>query len=119
LGIKILVIVIEGESIIQGLISLQPFENYIEMHLIETAPHNFGSSKKYTGVAGNMVAFACKMSYEYGFGGNLGFMAKTRLIRHYMDAFGAEILFKNRMSISGKSAEKLVNLYYKNFFDGR
>lgn len=119
LRIKILVIVIEGESIIQGLISLQPFENYIEMHLIETAPHNYGKLKKYMGVAGNMVAFACKMSYEYGFGGNLGFMAKTRLIRHYIDAFGAEILFKNRMSISGKSAEKLVNSYYKNYFDGR
>lgn len=56
-------LVFKGDSIIQGLISLQAYENYIEMHLIETAPHNFGSSKKFTGVVGNMVAFACKMSY--------------------------------------------------------
>jgi hypothetical protein len=35
-----------------------------------------------------------------------------------MDTFGAELLFKNRMSISGKSAEKLVNSYYKNYFNG-
>jgi hypothetical protein len=112
-------LVIEGGSIIQGLISLQAFANYIEMHLIESAPHNYGRLKKYAGVAGNLVAFACKMSYDCGYSGNVGFMAKTMLIRHYMDAFGADLLFKNRMSISGKSAEKLVNLFYKNYFDGR
>jgi hypothetical protein len=37
---------------------------YLEMHLIENAPHNFGTKKTYLGVAGNLVAFACKMSFE-------------------------------------------------------
>ncbi|MEJ7736976.1 MAG: hypothetical protein WKF97_06080 [Chitinophagaceae bacterium] len=38
-------LIVKGESNIQKLISLQPVENFVEMHLIETAPHNYGSSK--------------------------------------------------------------------------
>jgi len=112
-------LVINTGTTIQGLISLQPVENYIEMHLIETAPHNYGSSKQYVGVPGNLVAFACKMSFDAGFDGFVGFKAKTRLIQHYIDTLGAELLFRDRMSISGSSAKKLVNSYYKNYLDGR
>lgn len=61
--------VLKGDDAIQGLISLERAENYIEMHLIETAPHNFGMAKKYAGVAGNLVAFACKISFDLGFEG--------------------------------------------------
>ena len=71
------------------------------------------------GVAGNLVAFACKMSYDYGFDGIIGFTSKTILIRHYIDTLGAELVFRNKMIIAGKSAEKLVNSYYKNYFDDR
>ncbi|HMF73753.1 MAG TPA: hypothetical protein VK616_19865 [Flavitalea sp.] len=112
-------LVVRGETMIQGLISLQPVENYIEMHLIETAPHNYGSSKKYVGVPGNLVAFACKMSFDFGFEGFVGFRAKTQLIKHYIDTLGAELIFRDRMSISENSAKKLVNSYYKNYLDGR
>lgn len=89
------------------------------MHLIETAPHNYGKSKLYLGVPGNMVAFACKMSFEFGFDGFVGFVAKTHLVQHYIDNFGAELVFKNRMRIARESAKKLVNSYYKSFFDGK
>ena len=112
-------LLIRNDSVIQGLISLQPVENYIEMHLIETAPHNYGSSKKYVGVAGNLVAFACKTSFESGFEGFVGFRAKTKLIQHYIDTLGAELIFRDRMSLSGISAKKLVNSYYKNYFSER
>lgn len=107
-------LIVNNESIIQGLISLQPVENYVEMHLIETAPHNYGKSKKYVGVAGNLVAFACKMSFELGFEGFVAFRAKTQLIQHYVDTLGAEVIFRDRMRISGISAKKLVNSYYNN-----
>jgi len=108
-------LVIRGDEVIQGLISLQVLDGYIEMYLIETAPHNFGHKKKYKGVPGNLVAFACKMSFEKGFGGYVGFIPKTRLIQHYIDTLGAELLFKDRMQISEKSAEKLVNSYFKDY----
>ena len=112
-------LVIKGETSIQGLLSLQPAENYIEMHLIETAPHNYGKSKKYIGVPGNLVAFACKTSFNSGYDGFVGFTAKTQLIQHYIDTLGAELIFRDRMSISGNSAKKLVNSYYNNYLDGR
>lgn len=111
-------LVIRGEQNVQGLISLHWDVKFIEMDLIEVAPHNFGREKRYIGVAGNLVAFVCKMSYEAGFEGCVGFAAKTRLIQHYRDSLGAELIYKNRMSISGKSAEKLVNSYYKDYFHG-
>jgi hypothetical protein len=36
-----------------------------------------------------------------------------------MEMLGAEVIFRNRMAISGDSAKKLVNSYYKNYLDGR
>ena len=115
-GRQLYKLVVKGGSIIEGLISLRLFEAHIEMELIETAPHNFGRSKKWVGVPGNLVAFACKMSFDSGLEGFVGFEAKTRLIQHYIDKFGAALIYKNRMSISGNSAKKLVNSYYKDYF---
>jgi hypothetical protein len=112
-------LVIKEETSIQGLLSLQPAENYIEMYLIETAPHNYGHSKKYVGVPGNLVAFACKTSFDFGYEGFVGFTAKTQLIQHYIDTLGAELIFRDRMAISGNSAKKLVNSYYNNYLDGK
>ena len=71
-------LVIRGNEVIQGLISVQPFVGYVEMYLIETAPHNFGRKKRYNGVPGNLVAFTCKMSFEMGFGGFVGFARMPR-----------------------------------------
>ena len=39
------------------------------MDLIESAPFNLGRNKIYEGVAGNLVAFACKVSFQRGFAG--------------------------------------------------
>ncbi len=109
---------IKNDAMVQGLISLQVMENFIEMHLIETAPHNFGKEKKYMGVAGNLVAYACKLSFESGFEGYVAFTAKTELIEHYKQTLDAELIFKDRMTISTLPAKKLVNSYYKNYFNG-
>ena len=107
---------------IQGLISLELIysQSYIEMHLIENAPHNLSKKKQFLGVAANMVAFACKMSFDLNFNGFVSFTAKTRLVDHYIKTLGAQVIFKNnRMGILTKSAKNLVNSYYKNHFDGR
>lgn len=115
-------LVIEGDDEIQGLVSLEPVpdERYIEMHLIENAPHNYGRKKKFLGVAGNLVAFACKMSFELEYDGVVAFTAKTRLVDHYIETLGAQSLYsRERMAIFANSAEILVNSYYKDFFSGR
>jgi hypothetical protein len=102
---------------IHGLISFEPLksEQFIELHLIENAPHNFGANKQFLGVAANMVAFACKTSFELGFEGFVAFTAKTKLVKHYIETLGARLLFGNsRMGIFTEEAKILVNSYYKN-----
>lgn len=118
-GRKLYKLLLQNSPVIQGMISIEVLENFIEMHLIEVARHNYGKTKKYAGVAGNLVAFACKSSFDLGFLGFVAFTAKTRLIQHYINTLGAEPIFHNRMSISGISAKKLVNLYFKNYLDGK
>jgi hypothetical protein len=108
-------LVIEGTKRIQGLLSIEIMDRHIEMHLIENAPHNLGKSKEYIGAATNLVAFACKISFELGFDGFVSFLPKTRLFEHYRKTLGAERIFKNRMQIPTHSAKKLVSLYYKSY----
>jgi hypothetical protein len=62
---------IKGETEIQGLISfkVEHDNKCLFLPLIESAPHNFGKSKKFIGVPANLVAFACKKSFELGFNG--------------------------------------------------
>lgn len=120
-GRQIFKLVLVEEIDIQGLISLEPqtSQSFIEMHLIESAPHNYGKRKKFLGVPANLVAFACKMSFEMGFDGFVGFKAKTRLKAHYIETLGARDLgLDDRMAIFTPEAKKLVNSYYKDFFKG-
>ena len=48
-------------EVVQGLISLAVTPDNVYMHLVENAPFNVGQNKVYAGVAGNLVAFACKL----------------------------------------------------------
>ena len=116
-------LVLAGDPKIQGLISLEPIpgQKFIEMHLIENAPHNHPGHKQFAGVAGNMVAFACKRSFELGFDGYVAFTAKTNLVPHYIESLGAQVIYsKNRMGIFTPAARNLVSSYYKDFFhDGQ
>ncbi len=106
----------EEQNIIQGLICFELKEGYIEMHLIETAPHNFGKNKRYIGVMYNLVAFVCKLSFDNGFDGVVAFTAKTTLIKHYQEKLGAnKIPGFNRMVILTPEAKNLVNSYYINY----
>lgn len=103
-------------DIIHGLICFELKEGYIEMHLIEAAPHNFGKNKLYIGVMYNLVAFVCKLSFDNGFEGIVAFTAKTILINHYQEKLGAiRIPGFNRMIILTPGAKNLVNSYYINY----
>ena len=104
-------------DIIQGLICFEKKNDHIFMHLIETAPHNYGKEKKYFGVAGNLVAFGCKLSFEYGFGGYVSFKAKTKLVEHYEKTLGAKLLFGQLMELNTNASIKLINQYYPEFFN--
>jgi hypothetical protein len=53
------------------------------------------------------------MSFDYGFEEFVGFTAKMQLIQHYIDTLGAQLIFRDRMSISGtaKSICLVLNSY--------
>ena len=67
-------------DVFQGLVSLSIDVDHIYMHLIESAPFNLGKKKVYLGVPGNLVAYACRLSFQKGFEGFVSFHSKTQLI---------------------------------------
>ncbi|MGC4038764.1 MAG: hypothetical protein QM764_22570 [Chitinophagaceae bacterium] len=106
---------INNPAIIQGLISLTDKGDHIFMDLIENAKFNKGSKKLYKGVAGNLVAFACKISFDKTYNGVVSFVSKTQLIDHYSKTLGAKLFGGNRMFIDTKEAYILTIKYFKDF----
>ena len=106
-------LVIESnEEINQGLISITDNHDHIFMNLIESAKFNKGKSKLYEGVPGNLVAFACRLSFEKGYDGIVSFIAKTKLIKHYETSLGATIFHGDQMYIDTPAALKLIRQYF-------
>ncbi len=106
--------IVNNQSVIQGLVSLEVKSDHVYMHLVESAPFNKGKTKLYAGVPGNLVAFACRLSFQRGHKGNVSFLSKTQLVQHYIDTLGA-IHFGGRiMIIDTKAALKLTNKYFPN-----
>ncbi|WP_229725165.1 hypothetical protein [Hymenobacter baengnokdamensis] len=68
------------------------------MHLVESANFNKGSNKVYLGVLANLVAFACRWSFELGYDGFVSFDSKSALKTHYKEALGAQELGGLRLS---------------------
>jgi hypothetical protein len=83
---------LKGDKQIQGIIELLEERNVIVMPLIESINYNQGKSKKYHGVAGNPVAYACKLSMDKGFNGYVNFRSKNSGIEHYKKTLGAKLL---------------------------
>ena len=99
-------------NIIQGLVSLEVKTDHVYMHLIESAPFNLGKEKIYLGLPGNLVAFACKLSFQRGGEGYVSFLSKTKLIEHYERSLGAIHVGGGKMVITTQEALKLTNKYF-------
>jgi len=106
--------IVNNQTIIQGLISLEVRSDHVFMHLVESAPFNKGKTKLYSGVPGNLVAFACKLSFQRGHEGNVAFISKTQLIDHYKESLGAIHAGGRLMIINSAAAFKLINRYFSN-----
>lgn len=100
-------------NIIQGLLSLTLEPDHVYMDLLESAPFNRGKNKLYEGVAGNLVAYACKVSFNNGFDGYISFTAKTKLIDHYIKTLEAYHFGGHLMIINTLAANKLIDKYFK------
>lgn len=105
--------IINNPNIIQGLLSFTIKPDHLYMNLLESAPFNLGHKKLYDGVPGNLVAYACKVSFQNGFDGFVSFTAKTKLIEHYEKTLGAYHFGNQLMIIQPQVAQHLVNKYFK------
>ena len=106
--------IVNNPTIIQGLVSLEVKADHVYMHLVENAQFNKGQTKMYSGVAGNLVAFACKLSFQRGHQGNVSFLSKSQLVHHYEKTLGAFHFGGRVMIIETQSALKLINKYFQN-----
>ena len=104
--------IVNNQTIVQGLICLEIKSDHVYMHLVESAPFNKGKTRIYAGVPGNLVAFACKLSFQRGHEGNVSFFSKTQLVQHYIDTLGALHFGGRVMIIDTNAALKLLNKYF-------
>ena len=105
--------ILNNQDIIQGLLSVSIENDHIFMNLLESAPFNIGKQKLYEGVAGNLVAYACKLSFQKGFEGFVAFTAKSKLIEHYEETLGAFHFKNQRMIIDTDASKFLASKYFK------
>ncbi|TPG33435.1 hypothetical protein [Flavobacterium pectinovorum] len=105
--------IVNNSNIVQGAISITIEQDHVYMNLLESSPFNVGKNKLYEGVSGNLVAFACKVSFQKGFDGFVAFTAKTNLIKHYEENLGAFHFKNQRMIIETEASKKLVKKYFK------
>ena len=105
--------IVDNPEIVQGLISLTVRTDHLYMFLLESAPFNLGKKKLYEGVPGNLVAFACKLSFQRGGEGFVSFESKTKLIDHYVKTLGAYHFGRHLMVIDTIAAKGLVDKYFK------
>lgn len=106
--------IINNPTIVQGLVSFSIKTDHIYMNLLESAPFNLGRNKIYEGVPGNLVAYACKASFQNGFDGFVSFDAKTSLIEHHKKSLGANHVGGQLMIIPTHISQNLVDKYFKN-----
>ena len=108
---------IAGDNNIQGLVAVTDYQRdmAVYVNIAESAPHNLGKGKKYSGVGGHLFAIAAKISYDKGYGGFLFMDAKnTELVEHYRNTLGAVLIGRPhpyRMFVDEENAIKLLNTY--------
>ena len=105
--------IVNNPDIVQGLISFTVRTDHVYMFLLESAPFNLGRGKLYEGVPGNLVAYACKVSFQRGGEGFVSFESKTKLIDHYVKILGAYHFGGHLMIIDTNAAKRLVDKYFK------
>ena len=68
--------------------------------------------KEYNEVGICLFTEVCKRSFEIGYDGYVEFIAKSNLVKYYMDNMRAIPIDAQRMYINTSGAKKLVDKYY-------
>lgn len=97
---------------ILGLMSLIHHEEEMrfEIHLLAVSKENRGKGKVYKGIAGNLIAYACRQAVKrYAINGCVSLVPKTELKGHYMKQYGM-LDAGWQLFLEGRS---LLNLLYQ------
>ena len=81
-----------------GLMSVSIERDHVFMNLLENALSNLGNNEINEGVPRNLLAYACKLSFQKGLESFEVFTAKSKLIKHYEDALGVYYI-KNHLIV--------------------
>lgn len=79
-----------GDDDILGVLALIDFDDElrIEIKLLAVSKENIGNTKRYDGIAGCLIAFACRESIsKYGALACVSLVPKTSLIKHYIQQY--------------------------------
>lgn len=116
-GAEVYKLMIRDSDEIQGLVAVTKFDRdkALYVNIVESAPHNLGNDKQYSGVGGHLFAVAAKRSVDLGYGGFLFMDAKnTDLVQHYADTLGASFLGRPhpyRMYMDEIAAKHILDMY--------
>ena len=117
-GSEIYKLSVKGSHEIEGLIALTKDEKNkaVYVQLVESAPHNKGTDKKYNGVGGHLFAIAMQKSLDAGYGGFIFLDAKNmELVEHYKRMLHAQYIGGRgrayRMVVDEESAQKVLQQY--------
>lgn len=122
-GVQTYVLVTEETpNIIEGCLIYKMMDEQPYMAYIEIAPHNKGENQRYDLVAGCLIAFACKLSFQLGKGEYQGWLAfdvqeesqkdEIKLMAVYSKKYKAErISGTTTMVIRPENGEKLIEKY--------
>lgn len=84
----------------------------IEIRLLESVATNVGKNKKVEGVAGFLIAWACRLSFIRGYDGWVMLTAKTALIKYYCGKYGMKQVGNNQVCvIEQDQSYKLIHYY--------
>ena len=101
----------DAPDITLGLLSYQPSDGYVEAHLIEIAKSQRGKHRRYAGIAGILLAYACHRSQKLGFDGFVLLRPKTVLRDHYIKQYGAVPHGRHMVIFTEQTARKLMEKY--------
>ncbi len=118
-GEKIHGVFLKGERSPQGLVSLRYEKGCTYVALAVTAPHNnkmfVGDKVKYKGVGGHLFAIAVEESLKNGGDGAVyGYAANGKVLKHYIDKFGAThipVVHEFQFLIEGEASMNLLKTY--------
>ena len=96
-----------------GLMAYKAINGFVEISLLEIEKLSIGAGGRYQNLAGLLFSFACLISEDKGYEGYVMFISKTQLKRHYIDSYGAQILFGDRLFFDKGASEKLQKIYLK------